>query len=232
MRPDEPCRALDKVSPRRGSEYRGLILYVTSDEYGYFETDQAFFLELTGKGLVLSSRDVEALIKWRDEGATAATICKGIERAIEARAQKPRDIWACRKWIEPLVAVARSHAAGSHDLHETQQESAQARVLETIEAAGRAAQRDAFKQAYRDAWAQIRACEEIALWEALLEADRALVTAFLLALSDDERKAMLDQILADPSLRSMSVAAKESHIEARTKKVLKAHYGLVSPLDV
>ncbi|MEZ4458675.1 MAG: hypothetical protein R3E66_02895 [bacterium] len=208
------------------------MLYVTSDEYGYFETIQAFFLEMTGKGLVLSSRDVEALIKWRDEGATAATICKGIERAIEARAEKPRDIWACRKWIEPLVAVARSHAAGSHDPDDAVDESPQTRVLDSIEAAGRAAQRDAFKQAYRQAWAQIRATEEVALWEALLEADRALVAAFLLALSDEERKTMQDQILADPSLRSMSAAAKESHIEARTKKALKAHYGLVSPLDV
>ena len=51
------------------------MLYVTSGEYGYFETIQAFFLELTGKGLVLSSRDIETLKKWADQGASAATVC-------------------------------------------------------------------------------------------------------------------------------------------------------------
>ncbi len=207
------------------------MLYVTSGEYGYFETIQAFFLELTGKGIALSSRDIEALSKWAKQGATAATICVGIERAVDALAEKPRDIWACRAWIEPLVAVARTRKVES-EVEEVEEEAPQIQALRIIEDAGRAADREAFKQAYRDAWSRIRAVEEQALWEALILTDSALVSAFLAALSDEEREVVQNTVLADPGLVGMSPDAREHHVTAKTRRILKERFGLVSPLDV
>lgn len=202
------------------------MLYVTS-EYGYFETIQAFFLELTGKGLVLSSRDVEALAAWQAQGATAATICKGIERAVAAKGSRPRDIWACRAWIEPLVAISRSRTVEITDALESP-----SNVLTSIEEAGRAADREAFKQAYRDAWLRLRTQETSHTWEALMEADAALVAAFLAALSDEEQLSLNRTILGDASLIGMTAEARERHIAARTRRLLKDRFGLVSPLDV
>lgn len=207
------------------------MLYVTSGEYGYFETIQAFFLELTGKGIVLSSRDIEALSKWNEQGATAATICVGIERAVEALAEKPRDIWACRAWIEPLVAVARTKKVES-DVQEIEEEAPQTQALRVIEEAGRAAERAAFKQAYREAWSRIRAAEEQALWEALVLTDSALVSAFLAALSDEEKEIVQKTVMSDPGLVGMSADAREHHMTAKTRRILKEKFGLVSPLDV
>lgn len=207
------------------------MLYVTSGEYGYFETIQAFFLELTGKGIVLSSRDIETLSKWSDQGATAATVCVGIERAVDALAEKPRNIWACRAWIEPLVAVARTRKVES-DVEPVEEEAPQIQALRIIEDAGRAADREAFKQAYRDAWSRIRAVEEQALWEALILTDSALVSAFLAALSDEEREVVNNTVLADPGLVGMSADAREHHVTAKTRRILKEKFGLVSPLDV
>lgn len=206
------------------------MLYVTS-EYGYYETVQAFFLELTGKGIVLSSRDIETLTKWNEQGATAATVCVGIERAVEALAEKPRDIWACRAWIEPLVAVARTRKVES-EIEADEQEDPQIQALRIIEDAGRAADREAFKQAYRDAWSRIRAVEEQALWEALILTDSTLVSAFLAALSDEEREVLQNTVLSDPGLVGMSANAREHHMTAKTRRILKEKFGLVSPLDV
>jgi hypothetical protein len=203
------------------------MLYVTS-EYGYFETVQAYFLELTGKGLVLSSRDIEALSAWQAQGATAATICKGIERAVAAKASKPRDIWACRAWIEPLVEISRARAVESP----ASEDSSSSEVLTSIEEAGRAADREAFKQAYREAWLRLRSQEVGRSWETLVEVDAALVSAFLAALNEDEQKALHRTILADPSLVGMTAEARERHVAARTRRLLKERFGLVSPLDV
>jgi len=207
------------------------MLYVTSGEYGYFETIQAFFLELTGKGLVLSSRDIETLKKWADQGASAATVCVGIERAIDALAEKPRDIWACRAWIEPLVAVARTRAVES-EIESENQVDPQLEALQKIEEAGRAAERAAFKQAYRDAWSRVRAAEQQALWETLILTDSALVQAFLAALSEEERLAVQKTVLADPGLAGMSGDAREHHTTAKTRRILQEQYGMVAPLDV
>ncbi len=208
------------------------MLYVTSGEYGYFETIQAFFLELTGKGLVLSSRDIETLKKWADQGASAATVCVGIERAIDALAEKPRDIWACRAWIEPLVAVARTRAVESEIEAEDNEVDPQLEALQKIEEAGRAAERAAFKQAYRDAWSRVRAAEQQALWETLILTDSALVQAFLAALSDEERLMVQKTVLADPGLAGMSGDAREHHTNAKTRRILQEQFGMVSPLDV
>lgn len=202
------------------------MLYVTSDEYGYFETIQAFFLEMTGKGLVLSSRDIDALLKWQQAGATAATVCTGIARAIEAKAKKPRDIWACRKWIEPLVMTARSKAV---DVTVGSQPNS---VVETIETAAEHADRDAFRQAYRDAANRLRAAEAHDMWDAMVSADATLVQAFLNALSNEELALMNSRINDDPTLSAMSPEARAQHLRARTKRMLKDLYGLVSPVDL
>jgi hypothetical protein len=208
------------------------MLYVTSGEYGYFETIQAFFLELTGKGLVLSSRDIETLTKWAEQGASAATVCVGIERAIDALAEKPRDIWACRAWIQPLVAVARTRAVESAIETENKDVDPQLEALQKIEEAGRAVERAAFKQAYRDAWSRVRAAEQQALWETLILTDSALVQAFLAALSEEERLLVQKTVLADPGLAGMSGDAREHHTNAKTRRILQEKYGMVSPLDV
>ena len=108
----------------------------------------------------------------------------------------------------------------------------QLEALQKIEEAGRAAERAAFKQAYRDAWSRVRAAEQQALWETLILTDSALVQAFLAALSEEERLAVQKTVLADPGLAGMSGDAREHHTTAKTRRILQEQYGMVSPLDV
>lgn len=205
------------------------MLYVTHGEYGYLETIQAFFLEVTGKGLVLSSRDIEALLAWQADGASAATVCKGIERAIEARAERPRDIWSCRKWIEPLVETTRQRVTSATP---APQNSLSERLLAQIEEAGRTTEREAFKAAYRTAWTRVRAQQDALDWEALLELDTALSMAFLEALTHDEQMELDAVVGRDSSLAAMSQEAQQLHRTARTRKLLRERFGLLSLLDV
>src|SRR5690606_15768997 len=81
----------------------------------YLEAVQTYFLEMTGRGIVLSSRDHSLLLDWYAQGASIATVCQGIDRAV-AELRTPRDIWACRKQVEPFIERARHRSVG-RDTH-------------------------------------------------------------------------------------------------------------------
>lgn len=83
---------------------------------GYFDTIQMFFLELTGRAVMFSGRDMELLCRWRDQGATAAIVCRGIEEAVRSMAEDepPRGVRSCQGWIERELENARERGGGGH----------------------------------------------------------------------------------------------------------------------
>lgn len=93
---------------------------------GYFDTIQFYFLEVTGKGIMFSGRDMELLRQWRDEGATATVICRGIKEAISNMDDDdpPRGVYACQGWIEAEIERAREMATGGHGGRQPQSGSA------------------------------------------------------------------------------------------------------------
>src|SRR5690554_390547 len=151
---------------------------------GFFDTIQVYFLELTGRGVMFSGRDMELLCRWRDEGASAAIICRGIKEAALSMsdAQPPRGVRWCQGWIEREIANARERASGGR-ADDVAPPGAETRALEVaparqeapedspsnphdallknalarIESAGQACTDDAPRGAYRDAWRSTRA---------------------------------------------------------------------------
>ena len=122
---------------------------------GYFDTVQICFMELTGRSVMLSGRDLEKLVEWREQGAPARAICKGLKSAVEAMPEDdpPRDVYACRDWITPYVEQARERQVGGHEAsgeQTSEQESGEqdepsgvfSRALDKIERAGRRADRE------------------------------------------------------------------------------------------
>lgn len=83
---------------------------------GFFDTIQIYFLELTGRAVLFSGRDMELLCQWREQGATAALICRGIQQAVASmqEGQSPRGIHGCQRWVEEELAHSRERAAGGH----------------------------------------------------------------------------------------------------------------------
>ncbi|AWV88069.1 hypothetical protein DN745_01455 [Bradymonas sediminis] len=149
-----------------------------------------YFLEVTGRGVMFSGRDMELLCRWRDEGATAAIICRGIKEAVLSmeEGEPPRGVRSCQGWIEREIESARERASGGHIVapHEevapepapapappapVEEQTAQPAptnpyepllkdVLAKIEAAGQACTEDTLRAAYRDAWRATRALLE------------------------------------------------------------------------
>ncbi len=91
------------------------------DDLGYFDAVQVYFTELTGRAMFFSGRDLELLKNWRAQGASAAAICEGVREAVEAMPDDdpPRDLHACRHYIEPRVERARERSAGRPGAAET-----------------------------------------------------------------------------------------------------------------
>lgn len=83
---------------------------------GFFDTIQIYFLELTGRAVLFSGRDMALLCQWREQGATAALICRGIQQAVASmqEGQAPRGIYGCQRWVEEKLAHSRERAAGRH----------------------------------------------------------------------------------------------------------------------
>ncbi len=79
----------------------------SNDEMDFSELIQSYFLKRTGKGLIFSSRDLDLLLKWEKSGCSAGTVCKGIDAAVERANRIPRDLFACRKYIEEGMGVKK-----------------------------------------------------------------------------------------------------------------------------
>jgi hypothetical protein len=197
----------------------------SADNPGYFETIQQCFTELTRRAIFLSGRDLQILETWREQGATATAVCKGLREAVEAMPDDdpPRDVYACRHYIEPYVERARERQVGGRggeaadtpapdaDTSEpdrpsdgTDDESSDAasanplleQALSKIEQAGRAADDDAVKQVYRRAWREIRD-----LWddpdaglERLAAVEEGLVDGYYRTLDRDEQEEIAEAI--------------------------------------
>lgn len=165
--------------------------FASSDNLGYLDTIQMFFLEVTQRSVFFSGRDVELLEEWRQQGATARAVCRGVRDAVDAMPtdDPPRDIYACRRWIEPYVEQARRRSAGRNDRSGDDEGGSQRAgggdgantsegktggrnggrqsgglveaVLQRIEEVGRECEREALREVYREAWRQVRRLEEV-----------------------------------------------------------------------
>jgi len=226
---------------------------------GYFETIQLYFTELTRRSMFLSGRDLELLDEWRDRGASAAAVCKGLRDAVEAMpdGDPPRDVHACRKYIEPYVRRASERAVGGRDgsnASETEASPAERagesaavsdpaagnpveRALDRIERAGRRTDDDEVRNVYREAW---RAARELLgtddvgeRFEGLAAIEEALVEGYFRALDAEEREQIERSVArGDESLlERMSPAARRQHLRARRRKVLMREYDLISLID-
>lgn len=232
--------------------------FCADDNAGYFETVQLYFTELTRRGIFLSGRDLELLEQWRSRGASAAVVCKGLRDAAEAmpKDDPPRDVHACRKYVEPHVERASERGVGGHDGPEPAEEargpdvaaasSERAsgesgelveRALERIERVGRRTDDETLRDAYRDAWRSVRelfGTDDVGeRFEGLAAIEEALVEQYYEALDSEERRRIEERIRENDEtlLERMSPDARRQHVRARRRKILLREYELISLID-
>lgn len=220
-------------------------------QLGFFDAVQIFFTQVTGRGVMLGGRDIEYLDLLHRRGVDARLVCQAVAEAVEQMADEdpPRNIWACRPWIDAYLERASVGSVGAHppdrpapDTSPTRpppNEADQAlleQALESIEAAGRSAHSEAIRDVYRRAWRDIHslaAAPSSNPLEALAAVEDAMVDAFFGAMLDAERQRIERQLLEQqgPHLRRMTEAARARHLRARRRRLLIEQHGLVSLLD-
>lgn len=76
-----------------------MSLYAPSD-FGYLQQAEAYFLSHSKVGVMLSSKDIETLRKWREGGIPIEVVCHGIRRSFHEFEDPPRNLFRCRKFVE------------------------------------------------------------------------------------------------------------------------------------
>ena len=211
---------------------------------GFFDIIQAYFMHLTGRFIFFSGRDMSLLEEWRAQGASAATICRGVRDAVRAmaRTDPPRSMYNCRDFIEPYIQRQRARrvpladptAAAAPATPPTPQIAR--RALARLERAGGSCHDDAIRMVYRQAWYQTRALAGAQLEEqycGLLELESHLADHYFQALPDHVQSALRARVVGETGriLATMEPHARALHLEARTRYHLVRDHGLIPLLD-
>jgi hypothetical protein len=222
--------------------------FVPDNDLGYLDTIQVFFVELTQRSIMFSGRDLKLLEEWRERGATARDVCRGLQDAATAMPSDdpPRNIWSCRKWVEPHVERARSRGAGGHpdagndetaeDPEDSTSDGLVEEALGRIERAGRRAEDEAVRQVYRRVWRRVRGLvesDDTAPFEELASIEEDLVEAYFETL-DDARRAEIERRIkqeAGAHLDRMTEKARGEHMTAQKRRILIDEEGMAPLLE-
>lgn len=77
----------------------------------YVQAIERAFLEMSGKGLMLSARDLELIQRWARAGLPAKIVIQGIERAFDHRKQARRTIRGLESVVKSVETVAQEWRA-------------------------------------------------------------------------------------------------------------------------
>lgn len=213
-----------------------------ADNRAYFESIQDYFLERTGRGLMLSSRDLELLIGWRQSGATAQTVCRGIDDAVESLRGVPRDLHAVKRYVEPRLSenvsaapVFRPHTSANPRAPQ-KQEDPWAVAIETLTDARAQVARPELAESFGEVMRRIRAAKETNAdpWTVLFDLDDFLVRDVFDRLGEDERRRIDLEIEGQHGahLSVMGDDAREQTMLESRRRALRARWEIPSLTDV
>ncbi len=162
----------------------------TNDSRAYFQSIQSYFLERTGRGLMLSSRDLELMIGWCQSGVAMQVVCRGIDQAVDALREAPRDLHAIRRFVEPRVAPAAAPVFVEPRPEPVAQQDVWGVALETAVAARQQAGRPEIAASFLEVSRRIREASDAGAdpWTVLYDLDDFVVRDVFERLSEDERR--------------------------------------------
>lgn len=180
---------------------------IPRDQLTYQHVVGEYFLQLCGKGLMLSPLDAELVDEWERRGIPVAIVCRGLRRGFEECAAgvptasaRPRSLRSLRGAVESEWRAYRSGRVGDAPAPPSEEVAVSGRLAaaRAFLAGGERGATDRIAAAYA---ACARALDEQlsaaggaktldALEAALARADQALVAAWLRSLPREERGAL------------------------------------------
>ena len=223
--------------------------YLPPEQAGFFEAVQVYFTEATGRVALFGARDRSLLQQWSDEERPARVVCRGIREAVKSygRDDPPRSLAQCEPFVDDEWEQYRERNVGAHDAEDSrgsdestdrggddEQGELYVRVQRAIERAGRCAEQERWRRAYRRAWRKLNEYAEAFDFQQLQVLDEAMVEAYLDALDEQERQLLEEQLAGVDSglLQGMSPSARRQHLHAKRKRELIDRYGLLDLFEV
>lgn len=218
---------------------------LSSDSRSYFDAIQNYFLERTGNGLVLSSRDLELLMDWRKSGASAALVCQGIDEAMQSLNRGPRDLHSCKRFVEPRLGdlrvdeysrpARRSPEASRRTEESTSPADPWADALRRVDEARSTTESTALQTTYAELARRIREAKQTNAdpYDTLFRFEDWIVDETFAALSEDERR-RIDLAIEGrhgPRLSMMSDEGREQAFRAGRRRILRDDHGLIRLLS-
>jgi hypothetical protein len=129
----------------------------------YLEAIEAAFLSRSGRGLMLSSRDIELVSRWARANAPVSVVVDGIDRAFEHHdGRRPvRGLAYVAPAVEEAISAWRARRVGSAEHSPATETAGEANgggwdvVLGAVEGAGRAQPTEARRAACRQCWQSV-----------------------------------------------------------------------------
>lgn len=141
---------------------------------------------------MLSSRDLELVMGWRNAGVTSELVCRSIDQAVETLREAPRDLHAVKRFVETRASAPVSAAP----VFAEQPKAAERRddpwavALDTITTAGRTTTRPEISASFLEVSRRIKEARaaESDPWTVLYDLDDFLVRDVFERLGEDERR--------------------------------------------
>lgn len=223
----------------------------------YLKAIEQRFLELRGRGLMLSPRDVMLVDQWRERGVPTRVVLGAIEAGVERylethphEASIPSSLAYFAGHVDRAVnerqeLLIEDQADGSTWGREptTRDEAGEAakaeaqrqRLLKAIAAAGRQQSSETAREALRYAWRRLVKPTDVNLWEQASDVDRDLVDMLAACLVDEWKTALELAVTAaveEAGGGLMGAAAKVDVARGATDEWVREHFGVPDLLEV
>ena len=170
---------------------------------------------------------MELLLSWEKSGASVATICDALDYAIDNANRPPRDLFACKKYVEQKIGTPNSSLRLSRKpTVSTPKPDPIVQAIQKLEDARSTAEHEAIRAAYT------RALEKVEV-APLDEVEDELLNDVIASLSTDEHERFDETVRSTfaTQLARMSPKAAQATFVSKRNDALREHFGLVTLIE-
>lgn len=194
-----------------------------------------YFIDLVGKGLTLSSRDLDLVRSWETAGIPAGLICRALRTAAANHREHRRFRLAdCETLVQRLAHNVSTADVGQPT--QQRQKWTRAVLLKRLAQVGASAQNEILKETYRRLYRQVLTLDDGALTvDDVASLDERAVSALLVQLPKAQRRAIEKAAMLDARSSldaSTSQAAQQRFEKAKIEQNVCETFALVLPSSI
>ncbi len=170
------------------------------DDHSYLREVERYFLEATGQGVMLSSRDYDLIQGWKSRGVPKDVVLRGIRRALRDYKERhkggsPKSIYSCSDAIEREIKSYYSSSRGEpldpEDKSDLLLDELVARLAEIISTEKNERLRKLYAE-IREKVLDFRGLDEEQLFRKVEETEQALYESFFESIDESLQQSIIE----------------------------------------